>query len=123
MLGLHVRHRAPKGGACAQAHLIQLTSSPRAAAAQQLPPPPPPLTPQQPHDGAPGRLRRTSSGAVPPPSPGQAGTPGSPLNMRPGSGLPGALGPDLLRTLSPSSEAMAPPPARTLSLGAVGTPA
>lgn len=99
------------GGSLAQAQLLQLTSSP-----------PAPLEPSM--------LRRANSAAVPSSAPLAAGgaaaggggaaggSPGSPLNLR--GGIP-SLGPDLLRTLSPSSEPLTTSPARSVSLGAVGS--
>lgn len=90
-----------------KAQLLQLTSSPTAAA----------------HE--PSMLRRATSAAVPPPAqpppPGGpvVGSPaGSPLHLR--GGIP-SFNPDLLRTLSPSSEPLTTSPARTVSLGAVGS--
>ncbi|CAL8469671.1 g9212 [Coccomyxa elongata] len=90
-----------------KAQLLQLTSSPTAAA----------------HE--PSMLRRAASAAAPspaqPPPPGGpvVGSPaGSPLHLR--GGIP-SFNPDLLRTLSPSSEPLTTSPARTVSLGAVGS--
>jgi hypothetical protein len=68
-------------------------------------------------------LRRANSAAVPTsaplPGPGAGnGSPGSPLNLR--GGVP-VIGSDLLRTLSPQSSEAMMTPARTVSLGAVGS--
>ena len=70
-------------------------------------------------------LRRAGSAAAPSPTappPATAGAVGSPARspLHLCGGIP-SLGPDLLRTLSPSSEALTTCPAHTLSLGAIGS--